>query len=179
MTPTRKDALDLPARRRIVDAVAEHPGLHMRALAARLDLALSSLEYHTYHLVRTGHLTTRESGGLKAFYPAAGMDRRDKDVLFLVRQEAVRRICIHLVLHPGATPKDVKEAVGISGPTLTFHLRKLRAAGLVAELPSGRTKLLTLTDAERVANVLVTYRASLLDDVVDRFARTWLELRRP
>ena len=142
--PTKEDALDLPVRRRIVEAVDGSPGLHLRGLAQRLDIPLSSLEYHCYHLVR---------------------------------QEGVRRICTHLLLHPGATPKEVREAAGLSPPTLSFHLKKLRMAGLLEEEPAGRTKHLRLVDGERIANVLVTYRRSFVDDVVDRFAKTWLSLR--
>ena len=175
--PTREDVLDLPMRRRIVDAVAQHPGLHLRALADHLDLAVSSLEYHCYHLLRTEHLVSRDVGGHKAFFPAEGVDRRDKDILGLVRQEAVRGICAHLALHPGSTPKDLKEVVKISGATLSFHLKKLRVAGLIDEVPAGRTKHITLVDAERVANVLVTYRASFVDAAIDRFAKAWLDLR--
>ncbi len=176
--PTRENALDLPVRRHILDVVSENPGVHMRGLADMMEMALSSLEYHLYHLTRTGHLVTRETGGYKAFYPADGIDRRDKDILYLVRQEAVRGICMHLLLNPGCTPKEIKEAVDISGPTLSFHLKKLREAGLLAEVPSGRTKLICLDDDERVANVLVTYKKSFVDRTVDRFAKTWLNLHR-
>lgn len=175
--PTRDNILDLPSRQRIVDVVAKNPGIHLRGLAEAVKQAVSSVEYHCYHLVRTGHLVTRSDGGHKAFFPAEGFDRRDKDVLALVRQEAVRRICMHLALNPGATPKELRGAAGISAATLSFHLKKLRDAGLTEETPDGRTKHIELLDAERVANVLVTYRRSFVDDVVDRFAKTWLNLR--
>lgn len=174
--PTADSVLDLAARKRIVDYVRTSPGLHMRELAQRLDMAVSTLEYHCYQLVKHGHLATRESGGFKAFYPGEGIDRRDKDILYLVRHEAPRRICSHILLHPGATPGDVRDALAVSAPTLSFHLNKLRAAGLLREEPAGRTKNLFLVDPERVANVLVTYRASFLDDAVDRFASAWLAL---
>ncbi len=177
--PTKEKVLDLEVRQRIVRCVSENPGLHLRALAERLDLPVSTMEYHCYQLVKTDHLVTRETGGFKAFYPAEGMDRRDKDILYLVRQEGPRRVAAHLLLHPGSTPKELKEATGLSGPTLSFHLKKLKAADLLHEEPAGRTKHLTLLDEERVANVLVTYRTSFLDDVVDAFAGTWLELHPP
>ncbi len=177
--PTKKTVLDLQVRQRIVGCISENPGLHLRALAERLDMPVSTLEYHCYQLVKTDHLVTRETAGFKAFYPAEGMDRRDKDILYLVRQEAPRRVCAHLLLHPGATPKDLKAATGLSGPTLSFHLKKLLAADLLLEEPAGRTKLLSLSDEERVANVLVTYRKSFLDDTVDAFAATWLDLHAP
>src|SRR5687767_4477640 len=156
--PTPETVLDLEARRRIVTFVGESPGLHMRELAARLEMPVSTLEYHCYQLVKHGHLVTRESAGFKAFYPGEGMDRRDKDILYLVRHEAPRRICSHLLLNPGATPKDLRDVVGVTGPTLTFHLNKLRKADLVREEPDGRTKRLYVTEPERMANVLVTYR---------------------
>jgi DNA-binding MarR family transcriptional regulator len=177
--PTPDTVLDLEARRRIVRFVQESPGLHMRELAARLQMPVSTLEYHCYQLVKHGQLVTRESAGFKAFYPGEGMDRRDKDILYLVRHDAPRKVCSHLLLHPGATPKELREMLGVTGPTLTFHLNKLRGAGILREAPEGRTKRLYVEDPERVANLLVTYRRSFLDDAVDRFADAWLALSPP
>jgi DNA-binding MarR family transcriptional regulator len=177
--PTPDTVLDLEARRRIVRFVQESPGLHMRELAARLAMPVSTLEYHCYQLVKHGALVTRESAGFKAFYPGEGMDRRDKDILYLVRHDAPRKVCSHLLLHPGATPKELREMLGVTGPTLTFHLNKLRSAGILREEPEGRTKRLFVEDPERVANLLVTYRRSFLDDAVDRFADAWLALSPP
>lgn len=177
--PTKENILDLPLRRTIVDAISSTPGIHLRALAGQLDIAVSTLEYHCYQLVRTGHLNTRETGGFKAFYPAEGMDRRDKDLLYILRQDAPRRICSHLLLHPGATPKDLKVVLGLSGATMSFHLSKLRKAEMLHEVVSGRTKLLSIVDEERVANVLVTYQQSFVDQTVDRFAAAWLDLHPP
>ncbi len=174
-----KDLLDLEARKRIVELIGRSPGLHMRALAEQLEMAVSTLEYHCYQLQRHGHVTTREEGGYKAYYPAEGIDRRDKNILYLVRQEMPRRVCAHLLLHPGATPKDVRTELGCSAPTLSFHLKKMLHAGLLREEPAGRTKYLFVEDDERVANVLVTYRKSFVDDVVDRFTAAWSELRPP
>jgi predicted transcriptional regulator len=177
--PTPQTVLDLEARRRIVDFVRQSPGLHLRELASRLEMPVSTLEYHCYQLVKHGHLATRESAGFKAFYPEEGMDRRDKDILYLVRHAAPRRICSHLLLNPGASPKELREILGVTAPTLSFHLGKLRGAGLVREEPDGRSKKLFVEDPERVANLLVTYRSSFLDDAVDRFAAAWMSLEPP
>ncbi|HUR61180.1 MAG TPA: helix-turn-helix domain-containing protein [Candidatus Thermoplasmatota archaeon] len=179
MGPDADTVLDLDARRRIVEHVRLHPGLHLRALAEALAMPVSTLEYHCYHLLKHGHLAVREGSGFKAFYPAQGMDRRDRDILYLVRHDAPRRICAYLVLHAGATPGDLKAVIALSAPTLSFHLKKLRDAGILREEPDGRTKRLYVVDPERVASLLVTYRASFVDDVVDRFTETWLALAPP
>jgi predicted transcriptional regulator len=177
--PDADSVLDLEARRRIVAFVQGSPGLHLRALAEALQMPVSTLEYHCYHLVRHGHLLTREQGSYKSFYPGEGMDRRDRDILAHVRHKVPRDICTHLLLNPGATPKELKEVVGLSGPTLTFHLNKLRKANLVREESAGRTKRLFVVDGERVAGVLVTYRPSFVDDAVDRFSEAWMALAPP
>ncbi len=179
MGPEAESVLDLASRRRIYDCIRENPGLHLRALAERLAMPVSTLEYHTRQLERHGQVATRESGGFKAFYPGEGMDRRDRDILYVVRHDVPRRVVAHLLLHPGATPADLKGATGLSGPTLSFHLRRLRESGLVREEPAGRTKRLFVVDPERVAGVFVAYRPSFLDDAVDRFAEAWLELHPP
>ncbi|MFO1533070.1 MAG: winged helix-turn-helix transcriptional regulator [Thermoplasmatota archaeon] len=179
MGPEAGTVLDLEARRRIVERVREAPGLHLRALAEALRMPVSTLEYHCYHLVKHGHLDTREQGGFKAFFPGHGIDRRDKDILAVVRHEAPRRIATHLLLHPGTTPGALKDVVALSGPTLSFHLKKMRAAGLLREEPEGRTKRLYVVEPDRVAGVLVAYRRSFVDDVVDRFSDAWLSLSPP
>ena len=176
MGPLADEVLDLAARRRIVEFVRDNPGVHLRGLAEALAMPVSTLEYHCYHLERHGHLSVRDTGGFKAFYPAEGLDRRDKDILYLVRHEGPRHIATHLLLNPGSTPGDLKAVTGLSAPTLTFHLKKMKMASLLREEPSGRTKRLYIEDPERVAGVLVTYKKSFVDDAVDRFAGVWMEL---
>lgn len=174
--PTKENVLDLDGRRALFDLVKERPGIHLRAIAETAGQAISTAEYHLHQLVKFGLLDTREEGGVKAFFPPE-IDRRDKDLLYVVRHEAPRRICAHLLLSPEATPAELKDALGIPAPTLSFHLKKLLKNGVTAEEKRGRTKALTINNPERVASVLVTYRATFLDDAIDRFAETWLALR--
>jgi predicted transcriptional regulator len=174
--PTKQNVLDLEARRSLFELVQERPGIHLRAIAEVAGQAISTSEYHLHQLVKFGLLDTREAGGVKAFFPPE-IDRRDKDLLYVVRHEAPRRICAHLLLEPQASPADLKVALGIPAPTLSFHLKKLLKNGITAEEKRGRSKALTIVDPERVGSVLVTYRATFLDEAIDRFAETWLALR--
>jgi predicted transcriptional regulator len=154
---------DLDVRRRIVEFVRSHPGLNLQALAEALKMPASTLTYHCRILGRHGQMALRESGRSRAFYPTQGMDRRDRDLLYMIRHHAPRRICAHLLLHPGSTPGDLKQALAVSGPALSFHLNKLRAANVLFEEPDGRTKRLYVGDAARLGSVLATYSRSFLD----------------
>ena len=174
----REDAvLDLGSRRRIFGFIEKNPGLHLRALQRALEIPLGTLEYHLYQLERSGLVVVRDDGRYKAFFPKGGdLDRRDKDVLYYIRQEVPRKICMELLMAPGMGHGELTSKLPVSASTCSFHLKKLVGAGLVHEERVGRGKRFHVADPDRVAGMLVRYRRSFLDDLVDRFARTWMNM---
>lgn len=175
--PTKENVLDLEVRRKIVQILQDNPGLHLRELARRLDLAVSTAEYHLYHLTKHGVLATREEAGQKCFFPAKGLDYRDTKILSYLRHEAPRRILAELLLEPGLTPGQLREILSMPAPTLSFHLKRLRDADLTVEEADGRTKHVFAQEPERIASLLVGYRESFVDQAIDRFADAWLAMR--
>jgi predicted transcriptional regulator len=151
-----RNGLDIASRQRIVEHVRANPGLHLRALADGLGMHQSTLAYHCRILARLGHIAVREGCGRKAYYPAEGLDRRDRDLLHVVVRPTPRTICLHLLQHPGSTPGDLKRALCASGSFVTFHLNRLREANVLLERPAGRTKRLYVEDAPRMASLLAT-----------------------
>ena len=150
--------LELEARRRIVDFLKANPGMHLRALAAALEIPVSTVEYHCYVLARQNVLEMRDSGKFKAFYPAnAPLDPRDKDILYVVRHEVPKRVCAQILDNPGCTPADLKRTTALSGPSVSYHLKRLRLAGLVREVPDGHSKHIFVEDPARVARLMAAY----------------------
>lgn len=170
--------LDLDSRRLIFRHVEAHPGLHLRGIHRALEMPLGTVEYHLHQMEKSGLIVSREDGRFKAFFVSEGLDRRDKDILYYVRQEMPRQIIIRLLMTPESTHSELVAELPVSASTCSFHLKKLVKSGLVTERRVGRSKHFVVADAERVANVLVTYRKSFLDDLVDRFARAWLDVGR-
>ena len=80
------------------------------------------------------------------------------------------------MLNPNANFKDVLEQFKISKSTLSFHMKKLTDAGIVTATKDGRETFYEVKDPDSVARVILTYKASFLDSVVDRFADVWLEM---
>lgn len=177
--PETHALLELDARKRIYRHIEANPGVHMRQLSRDLEMPLGTLEYHLHHMESADLLSTREDGRFKAYFTNTMMDRRDKDVLYWLRQRIPRRISTALLLHPGWTHRDLIADVGVGASTVTFHIKKLLNAAIVREERHGRMKRYWVIDAERVANVLIRYRQSFLDDLVDRFAEAWLGINRP
>lgn len=168
--------LDLDSRRKIFRHIERNPGLHLRGLQRTLGMPLGTIEYHLHQMEKVGLIVSRDDGRFKAFFAKDGLDRRDKDILYYVRQEMPRQIVIQLLMAPRLTHSELTASLPVSASTCSFHLKKLVKAEIVDEERVGRSKRFTVREAERVAGVLVRYRRSFLDDLVDRFARAWLDL---
>ena len=81
------------------------------------------------------------------------------------------QVTLHL-LHKGpAKHKDLADALGMGKSKLSFHLRKLEAAGIVAKDGEGR---FGVTDAPRVERLLTAFPPT--KDLRDEFADVWLNL---
>src|SRR3989304_2357950 len=131
-----RDALELETRRRIYAEVSRFPGTYRRELQRPLGLQPGQLEYHLDVLVKAGLLSAQEEGGRRRYFVAAEISHPDKAVIGLLRQRAVRRILLEILLHPGARFQEILAAVGGAKSPLSFHLRKVTDTGLVlAEAP--------------------------------------------
>lgn len=171
-----EDALAQETRRRIFDHVAAHPGQHMRELQRQLAMSAGTLEYHLRVLVREDVLTERRQGRYVRYFVTAQVSRQDKDVLGLLRQAVPRKICALLLMHPDQSHGELLRQFQLAPSTLTFHMKKLTEAGLVAARREGRETRYKVVDPERIGKVLVEHQASFLDDLVDRFAEVFLSV---
>ncbi len=164
--------LNLEARRRIYEAIKEFPGIHMRELQRRTGIALGTLRYQVRFLEKHGLIVEKKEGRMVTYYPAKGreVDARDKRYLAILRQELPRLIVLHLLMHPYSTHGEMKGHFNVSPSTLSYHLKRLVDSGVLSRDGRGRY---FVKDEERVAKVLIAYRQSFLDAMVDAFVRFW------
>jgi predicted transcriptional regulator len=179
MTPpeVQKRLLENEIRRNIFSHIKGKPGAHLRQIQRDLDIPLGTLEYHLHQLVRHEMLVTRDDHRFKAYFPKDGMGRRDRDVLYYLRQEMPRKVALLVTQHPGITFRDLAAMMPISGSTTSFHLKKLVKAGIVTETRVGREKMFEVPDHDRIRRLVIRYRKSFVDDVVDRFSDAWMDIR--
>lgn len=139
-------------------------------------MPLGTLEYHLRQLEKHKLVVTRDDGRFKAYFPTEGMDRRDRDYLYYLRQEMPRNLALQIANEAGIGFQDLKEKVPVSGSTVSFHLKKLVEAGLIEDEKVGRRKVYRAVEPERIQRIVVKYRKSFADDLVDRFADAWLDI---
>lgn len=169
-----------PMRRRVYALVAEHPGLHQRDIARRLDVRPGHAEYHLRQLTRAGLLRAVQEGGYVRYFvqaqpirplPAGAVGEADKRWLALLRQARPLAIVANL-LHESPQPMgDLARRVGIAPGTLTYQVKKLERVGLVARHQEGNLRLVRLLDRDRVVRVLLAYEPP--DDLIAGFEDLW------
>lgn len=124
--------LDHPRRRRIHEIIQAEPGIHFQELARRSETSRSALDHHLRKLVAARIVVRREGTGYACFFPRGAVDRRLMEVAPLLRADSTRAVLDAVAKAPGVTCADVAERVGLTSATVSYHLRKLRQAGLVS-----------------------------------------------
>ena len=168
--------IELDTRRRIYEYVVANPGTHLRAIKDELDMPMGQLEYHLHYLEQRGLLDSKEDRYYKRFFPSE-MSATDRRVLSAIRQEKPRQIVLIVLEHPGVDHKTVQRQMRIGASSLSFYMKDLIEKEVVEKKREGRRSLYFVYDPDRVVKILITYRPSFLDKMVDRFLETWLEVQ--
>lgn len=172
----KEDPLELDTRKRIYELIESTPGVHFREISRRLDIPMGVVEYHLHYLLKKDMIIARKEGRYKRYYTEGKVGSRDKRVLAFLRKEVPRKILMHLMLEPGSRHRDLKEELGVSGSTLTFHIKKMIKKGVVEEKEVEGGKGFFVIDPEAVSRTLILYKRSFMDDLVDSFTETWMEM---
>ena len=162
----------LATRQRIFEFVKATPGAYLREVQRGLGLAYGTAEYHLHALEDAELLRTISDGNLKRYF-AADFSFGDRAVLGLLRKRAVRAVIMALLDKGEMTHQHLAEAAGIKPPTLSYHLPKLEAVGLVVVRKEGRFSHVQVADTKHVTRLLVAYGRTMSDAAVDRFIATW------
>jgi predicted transcriptional regulator len=170
------DLLDLATRRRLYALIQEYPGLHIREAARQMETSVALVEYHAA-LLRENGLVREERDDryvrLFAVLPLAqGPSEAERAQLKVLREKLPLRITLHLLDHEAPQQhKAMAQALGLGKSKLSFHLRKLEAAGITVKTPEG---LFTVRQRARLLDLLLRHQPT--PDLREEFADVWLSL---
>lgn len=142
--------LEHPARSRLVDIVEAHPGIHFQELVRQADKGRGATAHHLGALVDKGLLLRRDVGGYACYFPPT-TTRTQLAAAGAVKADGARRILAAVAAQPGQPAGEVARHAGVDASTVTHHVRRLEAAGLVSSRKEGRTVLLEPTAAAAAA----------------------------
>ena len=170
----KEEILENENRRKIYEAIEENPGIHLRELHRALDTPLTTIEYHLSYMMRKKIIYAETDLHFKRYY-AKPMEREDKKVIATLRQKRLREIVLLVLAKEKVKYQFLSEYLRLPNSTLSFYLKYLVDNGILVREKVGYETLYTVKDEDRVAKVLIAYKASFLDKLIDKSLNTWLE----
>jgi len=105
----KRGIIKLKTRKSIYNYIVKHPGLHFRELSRELKIPKSTLDYHLTFLKKLELIKVKSNGRYNRYYAMNKVDRRDKELLNVLRQDVPLKLVIHLIVKgPGDIYKDEK-----------------------------------------------------------------------
>lgn len=172
------EVMAITPRDRIYSNIVQNPGLHFREIQRRTTIATGALQYHLDYLKKKGFVREEKQGKFSHFYALQNQDV-DSSLMNLLRQESVRKIVVFLMQKRRATLPTISKNVLLSLSTTSFHMQKLVNSGVVMQKTIQGKLYFFLSDKEGVLKLLVEYRASFLDSLVDNFIDLWEKELKP
>lgn len=145
---TRDDLLDNDLRAAIVEIVEDEPGIHVSALADRLDVAPATIMYHARMLDEFDLLSLDEAGReTRCYSPRHG--REVREVQRLLRSEAKRDLVDLVLESPGINMSQAARRLDRDRSTIKYHADRLEEAGLLVTDRDGAARRLLAADGLR------------------------------
>lgn len=165
---------ELETRKRVYDQIRKSPGIHFRELERRLELVVGNLQYHIHYLEKKNLIRAQTDGDyVRYFARDMSLNEIDRKILSLLRRAGCRHILIQLLNNPDLNNKQLSQALDLSTSTISWNLNLLIKAGIIERKKIGRESNFTIVDPSAVCKLLICYRESFLDTLVDGFIEMW------
>lgn len=127
--------LDNTLRQRLVQRIEAEPGIHHNALVRDLGKGKGAAEHHLEKLVAARLVLRHRGTGYTCYFPA-GTDHRTMAAVPATKADGARQV-LEALRNGVPGVRGIAIATGLAPSTVSHHLDRLRAAGLV--VGDGRT----------------------------------------
>lgn len=168
-------ALALDVRKKIYNLLKRSPGLHFREIQRRTKLATGSLQYHLDYLSKR-HLVKQEKDKKFTRFYIVRTSFEGQTEMGVLRQESLRKIVLFLLKKKRANNNQISKQIELSPSTTSWHLAKLVEKNVVEKIRRGRKTIYSLKEPEKSAELLVKYKRSFVDEMVNNFVEIWEQI---
>ena len=164
-----KNILELPIRRKIYGIVNKYAGCHFREIERKSRLSTGLVKYHLDYLTKHD-IIRQEKIGNNVRYFTKDLSDEEKKILSLLRTKNYRGIIICLISNGKSSHKKISDFIGLSPSTVSWHLKRLAKEGVINSSEKGYVLQI---EKNKIIKLLITYRESFLDSLVDRTIEMW------
>jgi predicted transcriptional regulator len=166
-TESDNKVLELNLRRKIYGIVRDYAGSHFREIERRSKIATGTAKHHLDYLKKQGLIKMEKTGNNSRYFPR-GFNADNENIMGYLRQKSMRKIILEVFTNPGCIHEDIVKKVNLAPSTVSWHLKKLIDSNIIKSTKVGRkTQFKILIDKKIILNLLITYRESFFDKIVD------------
>lgn len=153
-------------RNEILKRIQDRPGITFRELARELGIGIGDLQYHLHRLEKERRVFSRKFGKRRYIFPE-GFEK-DLQRLIIAISTGTRRRILLLLMDGPLSQSEIARKLGISQPTVSYHMGELLKLGIVDAIKDGKSVIYTLSyDPGIIARVIKEYRPGLWEKLAD------------
>jgi predicted transcriptional regulator len=130
----KDEVLDNYVRGQIHGYIIANPGDHYNSIRDALELSNGIVAHHLKTLEREGLVQSMRDGMYRRFFPANAKLPPEDEGHFNIQ----KRIVGIIRQNPGISQKEISQKVGVSGPTVNYHVSVLATARMIRVEKTGR-----------------------------------------
>jgi predicted transcriptional regulator len=147
--------------------IDKFPGLYFREISNASGFSVGTLDYNLRKLKKSSFIADESIWGKKKYF-SSSISSDERKIIGLLREENVRRIIGILQEHEAASCGKISSYISLSKPTISWYIKRLKTEGLL-ETGCG----VALRDRKAVESVLLKYRPSFSDKLLNNFISMW------
>lgn len=152
----RAGSFENDTRRRIFEQVRMMPGSSIADIATSVGVSHSTASYHLDKLLGFNLVTSTTDGNKVRYFVNGGVfTEEERRVLAALDHPETRRVLAMIVKNPMCYRAELTTLLGVSPPTVSWHLERLVGAKLVQEQRVGRHRQL-FAERKRIERTLRT-----------------------
>ncbi|MDD4254744.1 MAG: winged helix-turn-helix transcriptional regulator [Methanofollis sp.] len=126
-------------RKKIHACIRDQPGISASRIAGITGISRGTVAYHISRLQAGGMIKKVQNRGNVGFFIAADDNTTDKEYTLLHMQNSTEREILFLLLDtPELSQSEIADAIGISRPAVSWHMKRLDFDGVVESFRNGR-----------------------------------------
>jgi predicted transcriptional regulator len=126
-------------RQKICETIKANPGVRFNVLERMTAIKEGTLKYHLLMLIAKRRIVAFGNGGSIRYFENNGRySDLEKKVILHLRDPTSRRILAILSSSPYVSRKEIARTVGIAGPSVSWHTKKLAEDGIITTKREGK-----------------------------------------
>ena len=137
--------LNQSTRQKIYEIIEQNEGIHLREICRLLDKKMGVVQYHLYVLENANLISALRDGRYKRFFVnnAQRTTMDEKVVISFLQRGTTSKILDLIFQHNGhgISHGDIAKEMGSSSQAVSWHVHKLRDAGIITYTKKGSQKI--------------------------------------